>query len=53
MTYRVLIGCGNDKTGASYAPGDVVTTADFPERVIADWLSMSPPVVALLEEVIE
>ena len=43
--YEVLIPCRNDKTGKAYKPGDVVTTADFPAEVIANWQTITPPVV--------
>lgn len=48
--YLVLIGCTNDKTGARFAPGDVVTDGDFPKRVIANWLEIDPPVLEELPD---
>lgn len=47
--YVVLIGCQNDKTGATFAPGDIVTSADFSAAVIAGWLTCDPPVLAVKE----
>lgn len=44
--YRVLIECRNDKTGAAFVPGDIVTAADFPKAIIYEWLEMTPPVLA-------
>lgn len=46
--YRVLVACGDDKTGQTYKPGDIVTEKDFSNAVIANWLTIDPPV---LEEV--
>lgn len=45
LDYEVLIACGNDETGRSYAIGDTVTNADFPPDVIAAWLTIAPPVL--------
>lgn len=45
MTYIVLIPCRDDRE--SYAPGDIVTDADFPPEVIQNWLEIEPPVLAL------
>ena len=46
--YKVLRGCGNSETGAEFLPGDIVTTEDFSQAVIDNWLQRDPPV---LEEV--
>ena len=49
--YVAQVGLTNDKTGASFAPGDVVHESDFPAGVIADWLRLDPPALTLAEEV--
>lgn len=43
--YEVLIACRSDQTGKSYKPGDTVTVADFPAEVIANWQTITPPVL--------
>jgi hypothetical protein len=43
--YIVLIPVRNDATGAAFDEGDVVTAADFPDSVIAEWLKNVPPVL--------
>lgn len=48
--YRVLIACSDDETGAAFTPGDTVTAADFPERVIANWLRLEPPVLEVIDD---
>lgn len=49
--YRVIIGCQSDKTGKRYEPGDTCTGADFPARVIGNWLEIG--VLAVEPEEVE
>lgn len=37
-TYEAQVGLRNDRTGAVFAPGDIVTDDDFPAETISYWL---------------
>lgn len=51
--YKVLIECRDDGTGKHFYPGDTCTLGDFPEEIIQDWLSISPPVLEELDKQLE
>lgn len=38
MQYIALVGLTNDKTGKTYAIGEIVTGKDFPVSVLTAWL---------------
>lgn len=46
--YKVLISCHNNKTGKAYTEGDTVTTKDFSQAVIDNWLACNPPVLEVV-----
>ena len=46
----MLVACGDDKTGQTYKPGDIVTEKDFSNAVIANWLRLEPPVLEEIDD---
>lgn len=48
-TYTALTELVNDKTGATFAPGDTVNKGDFAAKVIKAWLEMDPPALVVNE----
>jgi hypothetical protein len=41
--YTALTNLINNKTGATFAPGDTVQDGDFPADIIKAWLDRNPP----------
>lgn len=50
VSYEVLIEITNNRTGKTFKPGDTVTKDDFTAEVIANWLTINPPVLRIKQE---
>jgi len=49
VLFGVLVPCRNKKKRFIF--GDTVTSKDFPEAVIKNWLTLDPPVLEIISNV--
>lgn len=51
LTYRCMVGITHDPTDTRWEAGDTLRDGDLPARVIEHFLTMTPPVLILVDEV--